>query len=108
MSQENLQDSVDDMSVLDKPAEQSEKSRTDHLKPWQFQPGVSGNPSGRPKGSVSLKEWAKNMLASMNDEERLAFMRGLDKKTVWEMAEGKPDTDITSGGKPLLIGIGDE
>lgn len=28
---------------------------TEHLKPWQFKPGQSGNPSGRPKRRV-LKE----------------------------------------------------
>lgn len=28
---------------------------TEHLKPWQFKPGQSGNPSGRPKRKI-LKE----------------------------------------------------
>ena len=27
-------------------------STTEHLKPWQFQPGQSGNPGGRPKKRV--------------------------------------------------------
>jgi len=80
-------------------------NRIEALKPYQFKKGQSGNPSGRPKGSVSLKTWAKNMLQTMTDEERLDFLNGLDKKTVWEMAEGKPEakTDVTSGGKPLII-----
>lgn len=78
--------------------EQQENSKVpEQLRPWQFKPGQSGNPSGRPKGAVSLKEYAKKMLYEMDEEERLEFMRGMDKKTVWEMAEGKAkqDTEIT-------------
>lgn len=79
--------------------------RLEALKPWQFKPGQSGNPSGRPKGAVSLKEYAKRMLQEMTEEEKLEFMRGLDKDKVWEMAEGKAqsNTDITSGGKPIPL-----
>ena len=32
----------------------------------QFQPGQSGNPSGRPKGSLNLSSWIQKLL---NDEE---------------------------------------
>lgn len=75
--------------------EQGEKQRGDNLKPWQFQPGQSGNPSGRPKGRKSLKTFAKEYLESLSNEEKLEFMRGLDKKTVWEMSEGKPEAVLT-------------
>lgn len=73
---------------------QAENSRADHLKPWQFQPGKSGNPGGKPKGTVSLKTYARQMIQEMTDEEKLEFMKGIDKKTVWEMSEGKPKQDI--------------
>lgn len=64
------------------------------LRPWLFKKGQSGNPKGRPKGSFSMKTYAKNMLEEMSDEERQVFLAGLDKKIIWEMAEGKPKQDI--------------
>lgn len=77
-------------------------------RPWLFQPGQSGNPGGRPKGSKSLKTFAMEMLRDMNDEEKLEYLKGLDKKVIWEMAEdkAKQGTDITSGGEklqPILV-----
>lgn len=75
--------------------EQQEKQRGEHLKPWQFKPGQSGNPSGRPKGRKSLKTFAKEYLEALSDEEKLEFMEGLDKKTIWEMSEGKPEAVLT-------------
>ncbi len=73
---------------------QANYSQADRIKPWQFQPGKSGNPSGKPKGTVSLKTYARQMIQDMTDEEKLEFMKGIDKKTVWEMSEGKPKQDI--------------
>lgn len=68
------------------------QEQTNNSRPWLFQPGQSGNPGGRPKGSKSLKTYAQEMLRDMDEAERLEFLKGLDKKVIWEMAEGKPDT----------------
>ena len=77
------------------------------LKPYQFKKGQSGNPGGRPKGTISLKEYAKRYLQQMSDDEKLTFMEGLNKDTIWKMSEGNPSnhTDVTTGGEPLGVVI---
>lgn len=86
-------------------AQDQENNSYEHLKPWQFKKGQSGNPGGRPKGSVSLKEYARKMLREMDDEEKLEFLNGIDKDVIWKMSEGNPEnkSDITSGGEPLPV-----
>lgn len=61
-----------------------------------FRKNQSGNPKGRPVGSISLKAYAKQMLEEMDDEQRQEYMQGLPKQFIWEMAEGKAESKTES------------
>lgn len=77
--------------------EQKSNRHPSEDKPWLFKPGQSGNPAGRPPGP-SLKEYAKKYLAGLTEEERMEYLAGLDKRVIWEMAEGKPKQDTELKG----------
>ncbi len=70
------------------------KSRTAHLKPWQYKKGQSGNAGGKPVGAVSMKTYVRNKLLSMTDDERETFLEGVDKRVIWEMGESKASQGI--------------
>ena len=64
-----------------------------------FKEGFSGNPGGRPKGS--LKSYVANRLAEMTPEQKDVFLKDVAPELIWRMAEGNPQNDITTGGEKL-------
>lgn len=82
---------------------QHQKSKAPWLAPYRFKKGVSGNPSGKKKGTKSMKTFAREYFNSMPEEDRVEFLNSLNPETVWKMAEGNPQNDITSGGEPITV-----
>lgn len=72
-------------------------------RPWLYKKGQSGNPKGRPPGVKSLKQWTRERLLAMTDEERDEFMNGLPKEIIWKMAEGNPKQDVETDIKGELV-----
>jgi hypothetical protein len=85
---------------MKKPVHQlkNSKKKGEWLAPWQFKPGQSGNLKGRTPGK-SMKEFAKEYLSKMTEEERLKYFEGMNKVEVWKMAEGNPKSDVDLSGE---------
>lgn len=76
----------------------------------KFGPGNNANPNGRPKGKT-LKEFAREYLMNLPDDEKLAYLKTLPQEIVWKMAEGNPHntqdtkTDMDIKGIPILSSL---
>ena len=64
-----------------------------------FMPGVSGNPGGRPKGT--MKNYLGRKFMEMSDEEKEEFLKEhkVDGKSQIEFGEGKPKQDMEVSGE---------
>ena len=64
---------MDDETPDEQPGEQAPRHGAEHLKPWQFKPGQSGNPNGRPKGTIDLSaRIRKELLRKVKEDATLA------------------------------------
>lgn len=82
---------------------ENETEEQTNNRPWLYKKGQSGNPGGRPAGSISMKVWLRNRFSTMNDEQREEYLEGMTKIDILKMAEGAPDTktDVTTKGEAL-------
>lgn len=80
---------------------ETDNQKENTSKPWLWKKGQSGNIMGRPKGKT-MKEYAREYLERMTDEERDEWLEGIDKHKIWEMSEGKAKQDIDAEVKATI------
>ncbi len=90
---------MDDIQEIGKSDNQipEQKRRRGAPEQFLFKPGQSGNPAGRPKGK-SMKEYTREYLQHMTEEERIKFLNSIDPEKTWRMAEGNPPQPVELGG----------
>ena len=79
------------------------KQKYEWLRQYQWKEGESGNPNGRPKGSISIKDLVRKHLEG-NPDDLIEFVKHFienNRELAWQMLEGRPYHDILSGGEKL-------
>jgi hypothetical protein len=94
---------VSSVSIKKKTMNESD-NQSQNNRPWLWKKGQSGNLMGRPKGKT-MKEYARQYLERMTDEERDEWLEGMGKDKIWEMAEGKAKQDIEANVSGINIQV---
>lgn len=64
---------------MSEPDQQAESTHgAEHLERWHFKPGESGNPGGRPKGSVGLRARLRAIIADHPEQADAVMVKVLD------------------------------
>ena len=93
-----------------------------HLDPYKFQPGQSGNPNGRPKGVISLKEKLRQQLNEVVAADGMTAGDALVRTTlqaalkgdkaarelVWAYVDGKPTQSVDLNATITEVAILDD
>jgi hypothetical protein len=96
-----------------------EIEKTTKLQTWGFKKGQSGNPNGRPVGTVSIVEGLRRKLKEIDPTERRSYLDIFIDKLISKAAkegdvalmrdlvdriDGKPrqSVDVTTNGKDIL------
>jgi hypothetical protein len=83
--------------------EEADKTEEKQRKDYLFKPGQSGNPKGRPKGSISIKDKVRQYLEGHPEEVEAIVEHFVktNRELMWQMLEGRPAQDVTSGGDKI-------
>jgi hypothetical protein len=80
----------------EQPKSSQKRGRADHLAPWQFKKGQSGQSARPPCRQIQERVCQGKYLASLTDEDPLAYFEGMNKADIWRMAEGIRLTQLLS------------
>ena len=72
--------------------EDTDKTPGHQLDPFKWKPGQSGNPAGRPKGSISIKDEVRKYLEAhpLDVQEIVKHFVTENRELMWTMLEGSP------------------
>lgn len=71
-----------------------------------FQAGVSGNSSGRPRGT--MKDYLRKKFMEMSDEEKEDFLKRVSPEMQIKLAEGNPQNAVEHSGRLTISQVLDE
>ena len=71
-----------------------------HGKEHRFQPGRSGNPSGRPRAAASIREWWNRLMEEDGEGQPLFTVRDL-----WQIREAKDDDRTVPPAKRIAAAM---